>query len=164
MVSRPRPRSRQDGLVVERLGDDETLIYDVATHRAHCLNPAAAAVWSACNGRRDFDDIAQHVARELPGFSAEMVSIAVHRLDRAHLLTGNAGAEMPRRTALRRLTVAGALLPLVSSIVVPEAAQAASCSPAGGCCASKSDCCPGLNCVGPQSPPCMAPPRDKKCQ
>jgi hypothetical protein len=164
MVSRPLPRSRQEGLVVERVGDDETLVYDPVSHRAHCLNRAATAVWSACNGRRDFDDVARHVARELPGFSAEMVSVAVHRLARANLLAGTAGTVMPRRTALRRLSLAGALLPLVSSIVVPEPAQAASCRPAGGCCASKSDCCPGLSCVGPQTPPCMAPPRDKKCR
>lgn len=163
MLPRPRPRRRQDGVLVERLGE-ETLIYDLARHRAHCLNRAATAVWSACNGRRDFDDLARHVARELPGFSPEMVSVAVRGLERAQLLTGNAGAVMPRRAALRRLSLAGALLPLVSSIVVPEAAQAASCRPAGGCCASKADCCPGLNCVGPQTPPCMAPPRDKKCR
>jgi hypothetical protein len=163
MVSRPLPRRREDGLLVESLGE-ETLVYDLARHRAHCLNASATAVWSACDGRRDFEGIARHVARERPGFSAEMVSVAVRRLARAQLITGAAGVPMPRRTALRRLALAGALLPLVSSIVVPEAAQAASCSPAGGCCASKADCCPGLSCVGPQTPPCMAPPRDKKCR
>jgi hypothetical protein len=162
MAPRVLPRRRLNGLVVEHLGP-ETLVYDVERHRAHCLNPPAAAVWSACNGRRDFEDVAAEVARGFPGFSAEMVAVAVRGLARARLLTETAPSAMPRRAALRRLSLAGALLPIVSSIVVPEAAQAASCSPDGGCCATKSDCCPGLSCVGPQTPPCMAPPRDKKC-
>jgi coenzyme PQQ synthesis protein D (PqqD) len=162
MTSRRNPRGRRDGLLLEPLGD-EMLVYDLERHQAHCLNRTAAAVWSACNGERDAGAIARHLRREIPESSSELVEVALARLARAHLLT-EAGDAMPRRAALRRLSLSAALLPIVSSIVVPEPAQAASCSPAGGCCASKSECCPGLNCVGPQSPPCMAPPRDKKCQ
>jgi hypothetical protein len=161
MVSRRMPRGRREGLLVEPLGD-ETLVYDLDRHQAHCLNRTAAAVWSACNGERDAGAIARHLRREMPDSSPELVEVALARLARAHLLTEPGGA-MPRRAVLRRLSLTAALLPIVSSIVVPEPAHAASCSPLGGCCAAKSECCPGLQCVGPQSPPCMAPPRDKKC-
>ena len=161
MGSHPMPRQRQDGLIVELLGP-ETLVYDLERHRAHCLNPSAAAVWSACDGHSDLAEIGRRVALDLPGFSAEMTAVAIRELARARLLI-KSGGSMPRRMALRKVSLAGALLPIVSSIVVPEAAQAASCSPAGGCCASKADCCPGLNCRGPQMPPCGPPPRDKRC-
>ena len=37
------PKARTDGLLVEEM-DGETLVYDLDTHGAHCLNPAAALV------------------------------------------------------------------------------------------------------------------------
>ncbi len=40
---REAPRARTSGLVVKVLGD-EVLVYDLARHRAHRLNHAAAAV------------------------------------------------------------------------------------------------------------------------
>ena len=33
--------------------DDELLVYDARTHRGHCLNQTAAAVWKACDGNDD---------------------------------------------------------------------------------------------------------------
>jgi hypothetical protein len=139
----------------------ETLVYDVERHRAHCLNRPAALIWSACDGTRDSAAIADELAASLPEVSVEMVEIAVSRLARARLLTAEEG--LPRRALLRRLSLAAGLMPLVSSIVVPEAAAAASCQPAGGCCSRKADCCPGLNCVGPRLPSCP-PSKDKSCR
>jgi hypothetical protein len=158
MVSRRTPRGRHDRLLVERLGD-ETLVYDLDRHQAHCLNRTAAAVWSACDGERDVAAIARYLGREMPDSSVDLVEVALARLARAHLLT-EAGDAMPRRAALRRLSVTAALLPIISSIIVPEPAQAASCFPAGRCCTTKADCCPPLNCSGPQT----CPPSNKRCQ
>ncbi len=45
-----RPRAKQDGLLVHTLFDGEMVVYDMATHRAHCLNPLSALVWRNCNG------------------------------------------------------------------------------------------------------------------
>ena len=142
----------------------ETLVYDLERHRAHCLNPTAALVWSACDGRRDAAAIARAIASEMPEASVELVQVALVKLERAHLLAVPAGA-VPRRTALRRLTLAAGLMPIVSSILVPEAAQAASCSQLGGCCGGHADCCGGLQCTGNQNvPPCTVPPRIKSCR
>lgn len=140
---------------------DETLVYDLGRHRAHSLNRTAGLVWSACNGERNAAAIARHLARDVPGASAEMVEVALARLARARLLTSSGG--IPRRAALRRLSLAAGLLPVVSSILVPEPAQAATCSPRGGCCADQAECCPGLNCVGPRLPSCP-PTQIKSCR
>jgi hypothetical protein len=162
-VVRSAPRTRREGLVVEHVGD-EILVYDLERHRAHCLNPSAALVWSACDGQRDAAAIAREIANELPEASVELVQVALVKLERAHLLAAASGT-LPRRAALRRLTLAAGLMPIVSSILVPEAAQAASCSPNGGCCATKDDCCPPLQCTGGQNiPPCTVPPRNKSCR
>ncbi|HUG54020.1 MAG TPA: PqqD family protein [Vicinamibacteria bacterium] len=155
----PGPRRRRDSILVERLGD-ETLVYDLERHRAHSLNHTAGLVWSACNGDRDSAAIARHIASDVPGATADLVDVALARLARARLVTGGV---IHRRAALRRLSLAAGLLPVVSSIVVPEPAQAATCSPAGGCCAEKADCCPDLNCIGPTLPQC-ASSRPRSCR
>ena len=52
------PRARQEELVVEEL-PDETLVYDLKRHKAHCLNRAAALVWQHCDGRTTSSDMAE---------------------------------------------------------------------------------------------------------
>src|SRR4051812_3826506 len=125
----PGPLCRKKGLIVEEVAG-ETLVYDLDRHRAHRLNRTAAAVWAACDGRAGAAEIARSLRGEVPGVSRELVDFAIAKLDRAHLLVEGSG--ITRRSALRRLSVAAALVPLVTSIVVPEAAAAASCSPVGG--------------------------------
>ena len=39
------PKARQEQLTVREL-PDETVVYDLARHKAHCLNPTAALIWS----------------------------------------------------------------------------------------------------------------------
>ena len=56
-----RPKARAEGVVVREL-DEEVLVYDLDTHRAVCLNGAAAAVWRLCDGRRTPDDIRRAAA------------------------------------------------------------------------------------------------------
>ena len=53
-----RPQARTEGLVIKAL-PDEILVHDLARHRTHCLNGAAAAVWRLCDGRRTPADIAR---------------------------------------------------------------------------------------------------------
>ena len=128
-----RPRARRDGLIIERL-EGETLVYDLTRHRAHCLNPTASVVWDACDGRASTAQIARRVEERLglPA-DADLVELALARLDRARLLErGSApprtkAARLTRRQAVRRLGLAAALLPAVAGIVAPTAVQAATC-------------------------------------
>src|SRR2546428_7062431 len=90
-----RPRQRRDGLVVQEL-PEETLVYDLERHKAHCLEAVAAAVWEACDGHRTVEQIAARAAKRIgrrgPG---EAAGLAPPRLRRAPGL-GGAGAPAPR--------------------------------------------------------------------
>ena len=58
------PRARQDELVVEEL-PDETLLYDLKSHKASCLNRTAALVWSHCDGQTSVAEMATMLERQL---------------------------------------------------------------------------------------------------
>jgi Coenzyme PQQ synthesis protein D (PqqD) len=161
-----RPRARTEGLVIKAL-PDEVLVHDVARHRTHCLNHAAAAVWRLCDGQRTPAEIAGALAPIPDGrWNDEAVRLALDELGRAHLLadvlTGRPEASgVTRRQTLQRLAAAAVVVPTVATIVAPRAAQAQSCVPVGQtcipapggipnpCCAP-GKCLPGSNiCIGP---------------
>lgn len=124
-----KPQAREDGLVVQELAD-ETLVYDLRNHQAHCLNRAARAVWRLCDGTRDEAALARLLAKELAGDADEdVVRLALRDLARARLLREPLRAlpRVSRRRLIQRLGQAAAL-PLVVSIVSPTAAQAATCT------------------------------------
>jgi hypothetical protein len=143
------PRARTSGLVVKVLAD-EVLVYDLVRHRAHSLNPGAAAVWRRLDGRISIGALARHLREDLGGPADESaVWLALKELDRAHLLETPlrvpATQGLSRRQWLRRVGVAAGasavLVPTVSTIVAPHAyAQASGCvnpscetpSPCGG--------------------------------
>jgi coenzyme PQQ synthesis protein D (PqqD) len=160
-----KPRAREDDLIVQEL-EDETLVYDLGNHKAHCLNRAAAAVWRLCDGTRDEAALARLLGKELAGAADEdVVRLALRDLAGARLLREplSARPRISRRRLIQRLGQAAAL-PLVVSIVSPTAAQAASCrsglispsdcnagSPAVvGCCCNNHKIClaGGSGCAG----------------
>jgi hypothetical protein len=137
-----RPRARTDEIVVEELGD-ETLVYDKRRHRAHCLNRTAAAVWRACDGRRAPDELAVQVARELGApVDESLIALALTQLAQAQLLI-DAPAAATRTPSRRQAMRALVLAPAVLSILVPRAAQAASCLRNGSLCLTNAQCCSG---------------------
>ena len=128
----PLPHAREDGLVVKVLSD-EVLVYDLERHQAHCLNQAAALVWQHCDGRTTVSAVAAILGKELESVAdEEVVWLALDGLRKANLLRVTTGREkqptrlVSRRALMRKLGYAAALLPLVTSIVVPEAAAAQS--------------------------------------
>lgn len=163
-----KPRAREAGLVVQEL-EDETLVYDLERHKAHCLTATAAAIWRLCDGKRDQPALARQVEKRLGlSASAEVVELALRDLGRAHLLERPLPDRgMSRRQLMARLGGAVAL-PLVASIVSPTAAQAATCrlpqpiaaaqcnisNPAAlGCCCTNRRTCVSLGgggCTGPR--------------
>jgi len=150
----PRPKARAGGVVVRELGE-EVLVYDLETHRAVCLNGAAAAVWRLCDGRRTPDDIRRALGKTAHGaVPEEFVWLALEQLGRDRLLEARvprpaALAGLSRREMIRRVGLAAGLaLPAVASIVAPTPADAASCIQSGGPCADSAECCQGSTCVG----------------
>lgn len=130
--SRPRARAAQ---VVRTVVDDELVVYDTATHAAHALTAEGRAVFERCDGTRDVDELARKT-----GLDTAQVRAVLRELEAASLL------ERPllRRRELGPATLAAAAF--VTTIVVPRAAAAASCTPLLGNCASLP-CCPGLICI-----------------
>jgi hypothetical protein len=147
-----RPLAREGGLVVREL-DGELLVYDLETHRSHCLNRTAALVWGKCDGRRDVREIARGVGAALKSpVDERVVWFALERLERKNLLRGALAppADSPRlsrRELMRRIGVAAVLIPVITTITAPTAYANVSCS---GTCTATSGCTPPCTCVIPQ--------------
>ncbi len=165
------PRARQDELVVEEL-PDETLVYDLKRHKARCLNRTAALVWQHCDGQTTVPELAALLGEQLATPTDEaVVWMALDRLGRAHLLREQVTlpaerARYSRREVLRTLGRAAGvtvLLPVVASIVAPEAAQAASCVTLAVCqsrpktqCGGEPICGSPGNCCNRQGSACIS--------
>ena len=125
------PAARTDELVVEEL-PDETLVYDLKRHKAHCLNRTSSLVWQHCDGRTTTTQVAEMLEEKL-GLprDEQIVGLALDRLRRAKLLADGTyapGDEMSysRRELVRKLAVVGGLtmlLPVITSLRSPLAAQ-----------------------------------------
>jgi len=131
-----------------RAFEDELLVYDSAKNRAHSLNRTAAAVWKLSDGNRSSSQIATAISREFSVHVDEsLVLLALDQLAKAHLLVEPPASvkNSSRRAALRTLGKAAVIaLPLITSIVAPPPARAASCLPLGSPCTSSAQCCSGL--------------------
>lgn len=144
------PLARTEGLVIQEL-PDEVLVYDRQRDKAHCLNQTAALVWKNCDGKTTVTNIAKRLERELKTTVDEnVVWYALNQLSKDNLLVENVAppallAGMSRREMVRVLGVAAVVaVPLVTSIVAPTPAQAATCLPTGSSCSSSAQCCSGL--------------------
>ncbi len=78
--------------------------------------------------------------------------MALQQLGQRRLLEGavpvSGGLQsQARRDLLRKAAVAGILVPVVTSILAPRGAAAASCRAKGQSCLTTSQCCPGLTCL-----------------
>jgi hypothetical protein len=124
--------ARREDLVIQELSD-ETLVYDLRKHKAHCLNQTAAFVWNHCNGQTQATEIAALMEREWhKPVGEDVVWLALKQLYKADLLEkvaagGGEKMNVSRRAVMRKLGTAAALtLPMVTSVVSPTAAQSGS--------------------------------------
>ncbi len=103
-----RPRARTEQLIVRELGP-ETLVYDLDRERAHCLNPAGAEIWRACNGERTLSELAEMDSSpfrsEPEEQRAELLRLALAELDLADLLEEKLEGLDPEKTLSRRQAV-----------------------------------------------------------
>lgn len=131
------PAARRSHLAIEKL-DEETVVYDLESNRAHSLNPFASRLWQACDGRTSVGDLKKAAA----GSEAQILQ-GLSELAAADLLKERPWDELTRRRALGRLGRAAAL-PTVVSILVPTPSGAASCLANGAFCGTSSAvCCSG---------------------
>ncbi len=145
------PQARKSGLIVKAV-DGEILIYDQERNKAHCLNQTAARVWNYCDGKTTVAAACNSLAGELGApVDEKLVRYAVEQFSADHLLETE--VEMPafmipglnRRQMVRTLGLAAAVaVPLVSSILAPTPAQAATCLPSTSACTASAECCSNL--------------------
>jgi hypothetical protein len=127
------PKARRSQLVIKELAS-ETLVYDERNHQAHCLNQTAAFVWKHCDGRRSLPALARMLEKETNVSVPEhTVRLAIKQLEESHLLEASRSkpiwAGLSRREMVRTIGITAVALPIVTSIVAPTAASAATAPP-----------------------------------
>src|SRR6266852_1102174 len=150
------PRARRDDLLTTKL-DDEVVVYDPESKRAHSLNRLAVTVWNHADSSKTIDELTQAVSDEI-GIPVDTTAVvnAIRKLERAHLLLDKvvATGRLTRREMLTRSGKFGAAAmatPLIASALVPVAAAAASvpihhecdgatCATFKPCSSSNGDC------------------------
>lgn len=151
------PAARREG-IISKQADGELLIYDRARDVAHCLNETAAAVLILCDGQTTPSQIAEKLKRENPApdrdqvRTEDLVWLALRELRRTHLLEEPYAEQlrhpilgMPRREAIRRIGLGAAIaLPIVASMTVPTAVQAAVSCKARCVPCTTGECCSGV--------------------
>ena len=153
------PIARREGLLIREV-NDETLVYDMDRHKAHCLNRSAALIWKHCDGQKSASDIARLIEVEQNTLvHADVVQFGLLQLRRTHLIDKQItlttdGEVLSRRDLIKRLGAAAAVgLPLVTSVLAPRAVEASTCTAAGQACSPDSPapgntCCSGVCTTG----------------
>jgi hypothetical protein len=145
-----QPRARTERIIVKEV-QDEVLVYDMDRDLAHCLNLSAAAVWKKCDGINTPAQIANFLRTESQAnVTEDFVWLALDQLARDHLLDEPlewpaAVPRFTRREAVRRISIGAAIaIPLVTSILAPTPAQAATCLAKNVACSTPVQCCSGI--------------------
>lgn len=159
------PLARQKSLIVKEL-PTETLVYDLETDKAHCLNETAARVWKSCDGRQTVTQLRELMEKESDSpVPEEMVWLALEQLEKFKLLETPVKqpshlSSMSRRQMIRLAGGAAIAVPVITSILAPHPAQAQSLLPSGACCTSPNQC-QSNSCS--QNPICASSPSTKAC-
>ena len=156
------PVARTESLIVKEV-DGETLVYDLKTNKAHCLNATAGRVWKKCDGLNSVSQITEILSREANStVDEDLVWLALDQLQRFKLLE-EAPAKpvhlfgMTRRQMVARLGIAAVALPAIVAIVSPTAKAQASLLPPQTCCVNPSDCISN-SCIHTPTPCILYPP------
>lgn len=158
------PKARKDGLVIQEL-DGETLIYDLDTNRAVCLNQTSTLIWQNCDGTKTVSEISAFLANELNNPANEdLIWLALDQLKKENLIENSKELEtkfegVSRREVIRKIGLGTMVaLPIVTGLIAPMAVHAQSacgtvtaCScngdnPAGTRC-GQQQCSTGCTCV-----------------
>ena len=127
-----KPAARKSDIVTQD-SLDETLIYDLKTNKAFCLNETSALVWQLCNGRNSVSEISDAMSVQLKTLvSEDLVWLAVDQFSKDGLLENgdtinNHFSGLSRREAIRKVGFASVVaLPVIHSLIAPNAAHAQS--------------------------------------
>ena len=109
------PLARNTNIVVQHL-KDETLIYDLVTHKAYCLNKTSAIVFNACGDGMSFDDL-----KRKHKFTDDLIYLALDSLQKDNLIESDQVthfAGLSRREVIRRVGLASMItLPICGTFL-----------------------------------------------
>ncbi|HKX83732.1 MAG TPA: PqqD family protein [Pyrinomonadaceae bacterium] len=158
MTASQHPKARTENLVINDL-PDETLVYDLNSNEAHCLNKTAAFVWKSCDGVNSPADISGMIAKEFgANVPDDFVWLALDQLNSNGLLADGANVtKQNRREIIKKIGLASVVaLPIIASMVAPKSALAATscaCVNDGECVAQLPQCgatmCSGMGLCTP---------------
>jgi uncharacterized small protein (DUF1192 family) len=145
------PKARTADLVVQQV-DDETMVYDLLSHQAHCLNRTAAEIWKNCDGQMSVPMIAERIGKDFgAGVEQELVLLAVTELSERKLLENQEiqPRMANRREVLRKIAFGVVAAPIIYTLVAPSALASASCACVNpGACLTQTTCPSQVNCNG----------------
>jgi hypothetical protein len=148
------PKARATDIIEQEAGR-ELLIYDLSTNRMFQLNETSKIVYQAC-GKLSFDEL-----KRKHKLTDDLIHLALDELQRNNLLENPAldyFAGLSRREVIKRAGLATMIaLPIVSSLVAPHAARAASQTFAPGSRTLNQSCNTSTDCNQQASAPdCVA--------
>ena len=150
-----KPAARSSQIVILEL-EDETLVYDLSSNYAHCLNETAGFVWRQCDGQNSVPDILRLVSGKYgDSVPEDFVWLALDQLSERDLLVEKVKRSKDTRTSRREMlkrvgAVTVAALPVIASLVAPSSALAQkSCACVNpGVCVRQTTCPSQNNCNG----------------
>jgi len=133
------PDARTTDLVVQQV-DGETLVYDLRSNEAHCLNETAAYLWKMCDGKTPVTSMITRARKDLGEIDEDLIRLGLAELQKVDLLAGEvaAGLDIPtssRRAMLRKVALGLVAAPIVVSLVAPNVHASTSCA-----CVNPGDC------------------------
>lgn len=117
----------------------ELIVFDPVNNLGHCLDSHAALVYQHCDGQTTQIEVAAKLSSD-PAQGEELLAEALELLSNQNLFP--ASAENTRRDFLRNTVVA---LPLITSVLIPAPAAAASCLNFNQCVRSNCSTCHNSN-------------------
>ncbi len=145
------PVSRTENIVVQEI-NDEILVYDLKTNKAHNLNSTMALIWQKCDGKTSLHEVITILMKKLEvEIDEDFIWLAIKELDKTNLLLGEMllanKASVSRRKVLFKYALPTLAMPVVLSLVAPTTVEAQSCVMLQGTCsgAGAGNCCPGID-------------------
>lgn len=154
MDNKQKPIARKTEIVIQEF-ENEVLIYDLNIHKAFYLNQISATVWQLCDGKRSVSQIADEVSKKLQTLVNEyVIFLALDELDRNKLLEINVVSksyfsQQTRREIIKKIGLTSMIaLPVVASLVAPQAISAQSAAALGQACTlGTPSTCSTSNCL-----------------
>ena len=142
------PKARTENLLEHNL-EKETLLYDLLIDKAFNLNETLSIVYKACGQNSTFDEL-----KRKQKFTDDFIFLALDELKRSNLLVGDYRSPFintNRRDVIKKVGLATIFaLPIITGLIAPKAAHAASGADGGGranlgeACSTGNSCMDGL--------------------